>query len=259
MPFDPPKVLKIFGETQDAAPGPIETDGRSSNSPGSCFDSPSATRRLRKVVNASVARTDKKTQKTLGKLGDAVLVLSAKLTLVELRNKQFDATLRHERKRRRRVRVLMEEFRASEGSGALFMSPTNIHRAQELQTRREQEKTQLQRDKERRRQDKSDLKVQKAEEAREKRVERAAAAEAKRTATAQRKAAAAEARVAKKAETWLQDSSKALGRLPRGLPKKQPKASRPETSSGDIQSEEPGKGRVSRSGRILRRSAWVNE
>lgn len=258
MPFDPPKVLKIFGETQDAAPGPIETDGRSSNSPGSCFDSPSATRRLRKVVNASVARTDKKTQKTLGKLGDAVLVLSAKLTLVELRNKQFDATLRHERKRRR-AKVLMEEFRASEGSGALFMSPTKIHRAQELQTRRERAKAPLQRDKERRRQDKADLKVQKAEEAPEKRVERAAAAEAKRTATAQRKAAAAEARVAKKAETWLQDSSKALGRLPRGLPKKQPKDSRPETSSGDTRSEEPGKGRVSRSGRILRRPAWLNE
>lgn len=175
VPFDPPKVLKIFGETQDATSGHLEADGRSSNSPGSCFDSPSATRRLRKVVNASVARrprTDKKTQKTLGKLGDAVLGLSAKLTMVELRNKQFDAALRHERKRRKRAKVLMEEFRASEGSGALFMSPTKIHRARELQMRREREKAQLQHDKERRRQDKAELKVRKAEEAREKRVQR---------------------------------------------------------------------------------------
>lgn len=189
-------------------------------------------RRLRRTVNASVAQSDKRTQKPLEKLGDAVFVT------------QFDTALGHGRKRRKRAKVLMEEFRASEGSDALFMSPTNIHRAQELQTRREREKAQLQHDQELRRQEKADLKSQKAEEDRKKRVERAAAAAARTTATAQKKAAATEAREAKKTQKRLQNDSRISKSMPRGRPKKQPEDSRPEATSEVVQSEEPCQGRL---------------
>ena len=161
-------------------------------------------------------------------------------------------------KRRKRAKVLMEEVRAAEGSGALFMSPTRIHRAQELQTRRGREKAQLQHEKELRRREKANLKDQKAEEARRKRVERAAAAAARRTATAQKKAAAAGGRAAKRAQNQLQNKSTALERKSEGHPEKQPERSRPGTTS-EYLNDERGKGKVSRSGRTLRRPAWLDE
>lgn len=72
---------------------------------------------------------DKRTQETLEKRGDAVLGLSAKLNIGKnCVTSNSVLLLRHERKRRKRAKVLMEEFRASEGSGAVFMSPTKIHR-----------------------------------------------------------------------------------------------------------------------------------
>jgi hypothetical protein len=95
-----------------------------------------------------VPGSDRKTQRTLEKLSDTVLGLSAKLTLSRLRNKQLSTALRQEQKKKKRQEKGFEELRSSEGFGTLIMSPTRVQRARDLSMSREQEKQQLVRDRE---------------------------------------------------------------------------------------------------------------
>jgi hypothetical protein len=100
LPFDPQKVLSIFSTADEDTSGRQSVERRASGSSSSTFDSPSKVKRVRTILNSTVAGSDRKTQRTLEKLGDTVLGLYAKLTLSRLQNKQLDTTLRLSRGRR---------------------------------------------------------------------------------------------------------------------------------------------------------------
>ncbi|KAI7705110.1 hypothetical protein KC353_g13077 [Hortaea werneckii] len=78
MPFNPSKVLDVFSKVEDELQQSQRAERPSSDSAGSVFSSPSKSKKLRTVLNATAARSDKKAQKTLRKLGDTVLGLSAR-------------------------------------------------------------------------------------------------------------------------------------------------------------------------------------
>lgn len=74
-----------------------------------------------------------------------------------------------------------------------------------------------------------------------------------------KKATAAEAREAKKGQKQSGNKAGSLNRRPRGRPTKQPEDKRREAISEDIVIAGPGKARVSKSGRILRRPARLDD
>jgi hypothetical protein len=141
-------VLSIFSAADKDTPGRQSAERPASGSSSSTFDSTSKAKRLRTFFNSSVPGSDRKTQRTLEKLSDTVLGLSAKLTLSRLRNKQLSTALRQEQKKKKRQEKGFEELRSSEGFGTLIMSPTRVQRARDLSMSREQEKQQLVRDRE---------------------------------------------------------------------------------------------------------------
>jgi hypothetical protein len=94
LPFNPKKVLSIFSAADKDTSGRQSAERPASGSSSSTFGSPSKAKRLRTFLNSSVPGSDRKTQRTLEKLSDTVLGLSAKLTLSRLRNKQLGTALR---------------------------------------------------------------------------------------------------------------------------------------------------------------------
>jgi hypothetical protein len=94
LPFNPQKVLSIFSAADKDTSGRQSAERPASGSSSSTFGSPSKAKRLRTFLNSSVPGSDRKSQRTLGKLSDTVLGLSAKLTLSRLRNKQLGTALR---------------------------------------------------------------------------------------------------------------------------------------------------------------------
>lgn len=142
-PFDPHKVLESFPVAQAAKARSQRSTQRSSDSPPSIYDSLSKTRRLRHILNVSSAKGDKKTQKTLERLSDTVLGLSAKLVLSNLEVKHLSESLDDVKKRKKRKRKVVEDLRASGPSGALFMSPSKIQKIRDIALSREREKEQL--------------------------------------------------------------------------------------------------------------------
>jgi hypothetical protein len=126
LPFNPRKVLSIFSMADEDTSGRQSAERPASGSSSSTFDSLSKAKRLRTVLNSSVAGSDRKTQRTLEKLSDTVLGLSAKLTLSKLRNKQLGTALRQEQKKKKRQKKVFEELRSAEGFGTLIMSPTSV-------------------------------------------------------------------------------------------------------------------------------------
>lgn len=208
-PFDPQKVLKSFPEAQEAKTRSQRSTQRSSGSPPSVYDSPSKTKRLRSMLNVESARSDNKTQETLGRLSDTVLGLSAKLVLSDLRVKRLSESLRQEEGRKKKRRKVVDELRASGPSETLFMSPSKIQKTRDIALGIEREKEQSQQEKEARARERAAKKVQKQVEAQRKRDERAATAFARKTAAAQEKAAAQASREAKKAQSQTEKESRA--------------------------------------------------
>lgn len=208
-PFDPQKVLKSFPEAHEAKTRSQRSTQRSSDSPPSVYDSPSKTKRLRSMLNVDSARSDNKTQKTLERLSDTVLGLSAKLVLSNLRVKHLSESLHKEEGRKRKRRKVVDELRASGPSETLFMSPSKIQKTRDIALSREREKEQSQQEKVARAQERAENKAQKQVEAQRKRDERAATTLARKTAAAQEKAAAQAAREAKRAEKQAEKESRA--------------------------------------------------
>jgi len=221
LPFDPQKVLAMFSTTGGNTPERHLAPRPGSGISSSAFDSPSKAKRLRSVVSGSVTARDRKTRKTLEKLGDTVLGLSAKLTLSRLRNKQLGAALRQEQRKKKRQRKVIEELRSSEGLGTLIMSPTKIQRARDLALSREQEREQLVRGRQLRAEERAKEKARRQEEVQRRREERAVASAAKKTAAAEKRAARAKEKADKVAQKQLENQPSVSNRRPRGRPKKQ--------------------------------------
>jgi hypothetical protein len=207
-PLDPQKVLNSFPDAHEGKARSQRSTQRSSDSPPSVYDSPSKTKRLRSMINVNSARSDNETQKTLERLGDTVLSLSAKLVLSNLRVKHLGESLHEQEGRKKKRRKVVDELRASGQSETLFMSPSKIQKTRDIALSREREKEQSKQEKEARAQERATKKVQKQIEAQRKRDERAAAAFARKTAAAQNKAAAQAARDAKKAQKQTEKQSR---------------------------------------------------
>jgi hypothetical protein len=71
---------------------------------------------------------------------------SAQTALPETSNQPLQEALSHKKKRRKRYRQLFEEIKAQEGSAVVFSSPRKIRAAQDLRLQRENEKEQLEED-----------------------------------------------------------------------------------------------------------------
>lgn len=252
LPFDPQKVLSIFSTSDGDTPGRQSAERPASGSSSSTFDSPSRAKKLRTVFNSSVAGSDGKMLRTLEKLGDTVLGLSAKLTLSRLRNKQLGTALRLEQRKKKRQKRVFEDLRSSEGFGTLIMSPTKIQRARDIEMSREQEKEQLVRNRELRAEERTKDKARKQEEVQRRRGDRAVASAARKTAAAEKKAARTKEKADKMALKQLETQSSVSIRRPRGRPRKQTAAKIAKASSVEPVVEERTKRLVTRRGRESR-------
>jgi hypothetical protein len=215
-------VLKIFSSEAVATARTQRQQNRASDSPLSEFDSPSKAKRLRTVLNAASARSHPRAKRTIEKLGDTLLSLSAKLVLSNLENKQLSEALNRQKGRKKRKGKVTKQLRSEGGTGTLFISPFRVQRARDLEDGREQAKEQLQQDKQARVQERACKKAEKDVEAQKKREARVVAGFARKEAEVQKKAAAQQAREAKKVQRQLALGSSDLRSRPEVLSKAQP-------------------------------------
>lgn len=187
FPFKPALVLDKLQPREQRQPAPGGRGRGSSSSPPACWDSPSGVRKLRAIINQTV---DKKTKKIIKRLSNDLHSSRAELVLERLANQKTTEALRHQKKKMKRGKKLMEQFRAQEGSGAILFSPGKVRAALELQEHRVQEKEQEKADKQMKAEERALAKIQKQQEAQKRRDDRAAA-----------KAAREAAKVLKKAQT----------------------------------------------------------
>ncbi|KAK5006208.1 hypothetical protein LTR28_006768, partial [Elasticomyces elasticus] len=179
-------------------------------------------RKIRTIVNKAVPNRAAVTQKTTERLGDAVIgLLSARLALSELREKGYIEALNNEKKKRKRSKLFTEEFRAEEGSGAIFFSPSKVKKARDVQDAKEAAKEQETQDKLLKAQDRAVQKAYKELEAQQKRKDRAARAVAREADEALKKVQKDKQKEAKRAQKQLETESKALDRRSRRRPARQ--------------------------------------
>jgi hypothetical protein len=126
-------------------------------------------RKLGAIINQTV---DKKTKKVIKRLSNDLYSSRAELVLERLAKQKAIEALRHEKKKRKRGRKLIEQFRAEEGSGAILFSPGKVRAALKLQEQREQEKEQDKEEKQIRAQGRALAKIQKQQEAQKRRDDR---------------------------------------------------------------------------------------
>jgi hypothetical protein len=211
-------------------------------------------RKLRGIINKTV---DQKTKKMMKKLSDDLQTSRAEATLERLGRQKAIEALRHEKKKRKRGRKLMEQFRAEEGSGAILFSPKKVRAALELQAQREQEKVQEKADKDTRVQERALAKVQKRQAVQRRREEKAIARNARNTAEALRKAQRIADRKAKGAQKQAELVAKASNKGQRRILKKKKVPPKPTSKKNTpIAQEAPTQPR-SRSGRTIQTPAWL--
>ena len=256
FPFNPALVLGKLRPRNQREPTPRASSRGPSSSSSACWDSPSGMRKLRAIINQTV---DKKTKKTIKRLSDDLQSSRAEATL-ERRGKQMAMeALRHEKKKRKRGKKLMEQFRAEEGSGAILFSPGKVRAAFELQEQREQEKEQERENREQRARERASAKAQKEQEAQKRRDERAVAQAARKAAEALKKAQRTAEREAKRAQKQAELEAKAMDKKPRGKPKKKEVRPKPTVVKDPPRAQEAPKQSMSRSGRTIRTPAHLLE
>jgi hypothetical protein len=217
-PFDPALVLDKLQPREQRQPAPGGRWRGSSSSPPACWDTPSGMRKLRAIINQTV---DKKTKKIIKRLSNDLHSSRAGLVLERLANQKTTEALRHQKKKKmKRGKKLMEQFRAQEGSGAISFSPGKVRAALELQERRVQKKEQEKADKQMKAEERALAKIQKQQEAQKKRDDRAAAKAAREAAKVLKKAQTAADRETKKARRQAEIEAKIASIRPRVKPNK---------------------------------------
>jgi hypothetical protein len=149
--------------------------------------------------------------------------MSAKLKLVEDREKGYLEALNSEKKKRKRGQPFTEELRAEEGVSMLFFSTSKVQKVRELQDAKEAAKEREALDKVSRAEARASSKAQKELEVQKKREDRAIRAEAKKAEEALKKAQREQAKEARNAQKQLETESEASQKRPRGRPPKQRK------------------------------------
>jgi hypothetical protein len=131
-PWDPAQMLDIFDKEEGAALDGSPVSAPSESLRSSCFDSPRATRKMRRIVSRSMAADGARKDRTIRLLGDAYLGASARAELAEEREQGLLQSIDSEKKKRKRGSAFTEQLRAGEGLGVLFFSPSKVIRAIEL-------------------------------------------------------------------------------------------------------------------------------
>jgi hypothetical protein len=125
-------VLKIFKREGGDHSETSEAESTPSRHSSSYLDIPSAQRTIRRIHDEAVAHRDTENEKIIRKLGDICLTLSAKLKLVEDREKGYLKALNSKKKKRNRGQPFTEELKVQEGVSILFFSPSKVQKAREL-------------------------------------------------------------------------------------------------------------------------------
>jgi hypothetical protein len=258
-PWDPAQVLKIFDKEAGEALDDSSASAPSESLRSSCLDSPRATRRVRRIVDRSVAADGAKKDKTIRLLGDAYLGASARADLAEERERGLLQSINSEKKKRKRGSAFTEQLRADEGLGVLFFSPSKVAQARELAAAHKFAKDDEALDRLLQVQDRAQLKAHRELEAQQKREDRAIKAAARKTKKALEKAQRERHKLARKAQRQLQTESSAVSKRPRVRPPKQKQfkelvavTTEPEA---EVVSEQPR----SRTGRAVKRPKFFDE
>jgi hypothetical protein len=74
------------------------------------------------------------------KLENTITHLHSKVISLKRKNSNLKDTVKHKKKRRKRGKALIEQFRAEEGKGVLFLLPTKIQAIRDLDAQREAQK-----------------------------------------------------------------------------------------------------------------------
>lgn len=157
LAFDPDLVLGKVKPREQRQPAPGGRGRGPSSSPPACWDSPSGMRKLRAIISQTV---DKKTKKIIKRLSDDLHSSQAELALERLAKQKTKEALRHQKKKVQRGKMLMEQFRAQEGSGAILFSPGKVRAALELQEHRVREREQEKADKQMRAEERALAKIE---------------------------------------------------------------------------------------------------
>ena len=258
-PWDPDQVLDIFGKEAGEALDDSSASPTSESLRSSCLDSPRATRRVRRIVDRSVAADSARKDRAIRLLGDAYLGASARAELAEEREQGLLQSIGSEKKKRKRGSAFTEQLRADDGLGALFFSPSKVARARELAAAQEFAKDDEALDRLLRAQDRAQLKAHKELEAQQKREDQAIKAAARKTKKTLEKAQRERDKLAKKALKQLQTESLSSITRRRGRPPKQKQSNesavivtKPEVQTAPEQSK-------SRTGRAFKRPRFFDE
>lgn len=189
------------------------------------------------------------------RLSDDLQTSRAEATLEKLGRQKAIEALRHEKKKRKRGRKLMEQFRAEEGSGAILFSPEKVRAALELQEQREQEKVQEKAEKETRAQERALVKVQKQQEVQRRRDERAMARTARNAAEALKKAQRTAEKEARRAQKQAEVVAKGFNKGQRRTSKKKEAPPNPTLNKNTPKARGAPTQPRSRSGRVIQTPA----
>jgi hypothetical protein len=221
--WDPGQVLNIFDKEGGEALDGASASAASESLRSSCLDSPRATRRVRRIVDRSLAAGSVRKDRKIRLLGDAYLGASARAELAEEHEQGLLQSIGSEKKKRKHGSAFIEQLRADEGLGVLFFSPSKVARARELAAAQEFAKDDEVLDRLLQAQDRAQLKAHRELEAQQKREDRAIKAAARKTKKALEKAQRERDKLAKKALKQLQtESSSSIARRRGRSPKQKP-------------------------------------
>lgn len=254
-PWDPEVVLKSFLEPLPPSTLAIRSNMRSSDSPPSVIGSPTTTKRLRKMVNRAAARIDRRASKLLVRMGENLLKSQSELTSERRDNLALRSTLARERRHKKRQKRVVKELRAEGASSTLFLSPSKIRRAREIEEGREQHEADTKARKQARKAQQAQDKLHKELELQQQRSEKAAAAQEKKDELAAKKAEKKAAREAEKAIKASQQRQKTTRKAPAVISKPQKlRKKRIAVVAAPVVEEVEIEARTT-SGRIVRRTA----
>jgi len=254
-PFNPEEVLKTLPPENKTPPLFGRGQKRMSSSPLEGIASPSKAKKLRRRVADASSVKDQRTSNTVVQLNGILVRTSAELVITKLDNKQLKQSLTRERRQKTRQKKVLEQLRADDLTGTLFMSPSKVQKARDIAVSREQEKEQLQIDRQAQKQAAAQRKAEKEVEVQGKRDARAKAASERREAVALKKAATQKARAAKQAQKEREMATKALNRRSRAPPKKKLVTKRSKTIVVEPSPPKPVKSKKTRTGRTVKQPA----
>ena len=138
------------------------------------------------VANEVIYKLDSKEQR---KLENTILHLQNKVTWLQRKNKDLQASANHKKKKHKRKKKVIEQFRAEEGNGAVFLSPSKIQRFRDIDDAREQARVDEQAAKQLAKEQQQQAKITKQEDTKQRQQQRQQQREEREVAQAAAKAA----------------------------------------------------------------------